>query len=49
MTNPFDRNFFHFLFGFGLILSFSFGILYFTGIYSDVIDGKDVTAVTQNP
>ncbi len=45
MINPFDKNFFHFLVGFLLILSFSFTILFFTGVYKDVIDGKNAAAV----
>ena len=44
MVNPFDRNFFHFLFGFLLILCFSFSVLYFTGKYGSVLDKKDVAA-----
>jgi len=42
MVNPFDKNFFHFLGGFILILFFSFGVLYFTGKYGDVLDGKEI-------
>ena len=34
MVNPFDRNFFKFLFGFLVILSVAFGIIYFVGRYS---------------
>lgn len=48
MVNPFDRNFFHFLFGFTLILCFSFSVLYFTGVYKDVLDGKIVTSNAQD-
>ena len=33
MVNPFDRNFFRFLLGFLLILTVSFGIIYFVGRY----------------
>lgn|GEM_PF-1170915 len=48
MVNPFDRNFFHFLGGFTLILCFSFSILYFTSRYTDVIDGKNITAEAES-
>ncbi len=48
MVNPFDRNFFHFVVGFGLILSFSFSVLYFTGRYSNVLDGKEVATGVKN-
>lgn len=44
MVNPFDKNFFHFLIGFLMILGFSFSIIFFTGIYKDVIDGKNTAA-----
>ncbi len=45
MINPFDKNFFHFLVGFLLILTFSFTVLFFAGVYKDVIDGKNTAAV----
>jgi hypothetical protein len=48
VVNPFDKNFFNFLLGFLFILCFSFSILYFTGKYSDVIDGKDVAASAES-
>ena len=38
MVNPFDRTFFRFLLGFGIILIVSFAILYFVGKYSAAID-----------
>jgi hypothetical protein len=44
MINPFDKNFFRFLLGFTCILVFSFSVLYFTGIYKDVLDGKKVVS-----
>jgi hypothetical protein len=47
MVNPFDKNFFHFLFGFLMILAFSFSVLYFTGKYGDVLDGKNVSAAAE--
>ena len=45
MINPFDKNFFHFLIGFLVILGFSFSVIFFTGVYKDVIDGKNVASV----
>lgn len=48
MVNPFDRNFFHFLIGFCLILAFSFSILFFTDKYGRVLDGKEVAASIEN-
>ncbi len=34
MVNPFDQNFFKFLFGFLAILAVSFAMLYFVGQYA---------------
>jgi hypothetical protein len=48
MVNPFDKNFFHFLIGFLLILCFSFSVIYFTGKYSSVIDGKNTAAIAES-
>ncbi len=48
MVNPFDRNFFHFLIGFSLILCFSFSVLYFTGKYSSVLDAKEIATGAKN-
>jgi hypothetical protein len=45
MVNPFDKNFFHFLLGFLMLLGFSFSVIFFTGIYKDVIDGKNAATV----
>jgi len=35
MVNPFDRNFFKFLFGFLIILAASFSVIYFVGQYAE--------------
>lgn len=48
MKNPFDRNFFNFLAGFVLILAFSFAVLYFTGLYNDVLNKKTASVVSEN-
>jgi len=48
MQNPFDRNFFHFLFGFIVILFMSFATIYFTSVYSDGQMQKDVAIVGKN-
>ena len=48
MTNPFDRNFFHFIIGFSLILCLSFAVLYFTGKYNSDVDRKEIIAIPQN-
>ena len=48
MRNPFDPTFFKFLLGFGLILSFSFGVLFFVGKYGalldSTIDSKEISS-----
>ncbi len=44
MVNPFDRNFFHFLAGFILILCLGFSVLYFAGKYRDDLDQKNAAA-----
>lgn len=48
MRNPFDPTFFKFLLGFGLILSFSFGVLFFVGRYGTLldpqVDGKQISS-----
>jgi hypothetical protein len=33
MVNPFDKTFFRFLLGFTFILTASFGVMYFVGVY----------------
>jgi hypothetical protein len=48
MVNPFDKNFFHFFIGFIMILLFSFSVLYFTGKYSNVLDGKASAAAAES-
>jgi len=47
MSNPFDKTFFRFVFGFSIILLISFAILYFTMEYSHVLDGKDMIITTE--
>ena len=40
MRNPFDETFFKFLLGFSFILSASFAVLFFVGIYSTSLEDQ---------
>lgn len=46
MKNPFDENFFKFLLGFSVILSFSFAVLFFAGKYSSTLEEKEASVLS---